>query len=231
MADTEIEDWGEAPMNLSGTNATGLGAGVQVPRGFYQGVIKRSYKRKPGDSRITIEIIINAPGTDVHKVKRITGINFPKGDDDNIRWAWRNLLESVGFKAEALDKGKIAAKPGHINKKACFFFYEPEDRMYDGKIRDNLKFLSPSKWEEEKAAWEKTGGKRYLAEKAAQLREQGYEIDGGGASPSSNSSDDLSASNDDLSASDDGLSSGDDGLSSGGESDAMPVDDVLALID
>lgn len=147
-------DW-DFDANLSGIEApTGKGA-VRVPDGFYKVAIQDMYTRDEKPNRVIIKALI-AEGPFKGTV-RTDGLNKPRSADDNVRYYWRALAESVGFKPTQLDAGEVRFGRDTFVGKAAYVHYVPGDSSAPKgapESYDKMIWLAPQEWKTQKQTFE-----------------------------------------------------------------------------
>jgi hypothetical protein len=102
-----VREW-DFEVNLSGLQAP-TGGGKNLPEGFYKCLVSDMYVNpEKNNNRVVIKVTI-AEGPFKGTV-RTSGLNKPTGPDDNVRYYWRGLAESVGYDPAVLDKGQIGLR-------------------------------------------------------------------------------------------------------------------------
>lgn len=159
-------DW-DFDANLSGIQApTGKG-GTTVPDGFYKVLVQDMYTRDEKPNRVIIKAVI-AEGQFKGTV-RTDGLNKPRSADDNVRYYWRALAESVGFTPAALDAGEVRFGPASFKGKIAYVHYVPGDKSAQkgsNESYDRMIWLAPSEWSEQRKSFEANGGTKAAAPQA-----------------------------------------------------------------
>lgn len=161
-----LRDW-DFTVNLSGLQApTGKGGNV-LPTGYYKVQLVDLYinpERNP--NRVIIKCQVSE-GPFAGAI-RTTGFNRPTSDEDKVRYYWRGLSESVGYTPAQLDAGEVnlgistfQGKPAHI----LFTDKEDSESGYE-----DIDFLPPMEWSQQKQNAEMSGG---MMKKAAPAAEAG----------------------------------------------------------
>jgi len=146
--DSNNREW-SFQTNISGiTPATGQGA---VPEGYYKATITDMYIRAEKPNRVIFKMSITE-GTCKGAV-RTDGLNIPQSDDDNVRYFWRALAESVGYEPSQLDAGSVELSPTSFVDKNVFFKYTPKDEE-KGRNYDNFLYLAPGEWNQQRQTGE-----------------------------------------------------------------------------
>jgi hypothetical protein len=136
-------------LNVAGIRAAS-GGGPDLPEGFFMGSVTDAFgtTASTGRAQITFKVTVT---DDAYKgTIRTTRLNVPQGADDNVRYYWRALLESLGYSAAQVDQGDIGVTREVLVGRTCHFFYKPGDK--DAGVWDEFQFLSPQDWTSKKAA-------------------------------------------------------------------------------
>jgi hypothetical protein len=150
-------------VNLAGVNAA-VGKSPYVPEDFYKGKVSDMYVNPEKPGRIIIKLSISEG--EFMGVVRTTGLNIPTSGEDKVRHFWRAFAESVGYSPADLDKGQIKIGPSAFVGKATHFHYIPKDATED-KAGDDLYFLPPTEWNQQRQAFAASAPHR-AASRAAQ---------------------------------------------------------------
>ena len=134
-----VREW-DFDVNLSGLQAPTGGAGNNLPEGFYKFMVTDMYVNpEKNPNRVIIKVTV-AEGP-FKGVIRTTGLNRPTSTDDNVRYYWRGLAESVGYEPAQLDNGQISHG-----------FYAPKDEAKGKDYQyERVNFLPPGAWGDQKA--------------------------------------------------------------------------------
>jgi hypothetical protein len=152
-----------------------------VPTGYYKGTVTDAGKTvaSTGREQVTFKVSITDPA-EFGGVIRTTRINVPTGDNDNVKFYWRALLESIGYTPAQIDQGTVKmSRELVINREACFH-YKAGDR--DAGVYDETTFLAPADWASRKRADEATGS-RAAGPVGAVVAGAGLGLAGGAAKP------------------------------------------------
>jgi hypothetical protein len=134
-----VREW-DFDVNLSGLQAPTGGAGNNLPEGFYKFMVTDMYVNpEKNPNRVIIRVTV-AEGP-FKGVIRTTGINRPTSADDNVRYYWRGLAESVGYEPAQLDNGQISLGLNAFKDEA-----KGKDYQYE-----RVDFLPPGAWGDQKA--------------------------------------------------------------------------------
>ena len=144
--DKMVRDW-DFDVNLSGLNApTGRS---QLPEGYYEVLLADLFINPEKNSdRVVIKVTVNEG--QFKGMKRVTGINRPKSEDDKVRYYWRGLAESAGYTPAQLDAGSVKLSPSSFKSKRAFIRYTPKN---DENEYDKVSFLAPAEWAMQKQAF------------------------------------------------------------------------------
>jgi len=136
-------------INLAGVDAAG--GGVNIPEGYYKGTVVDAYQatNKNGGTRIVFKL----SGFEGYaSAVRTTSITVPSANTkDGLRTIWRAAMESMGYEGAQLDSGPLQLNRDIFVNRPIHVHYEPGDR--DQNTYDEIKMLSPSAWEMQKAAF------------------------------------------------------------------------------
>ena len=144
-----VREW-DFEVNLSGLQAP-TGGGKNLPEGFYKCLVSDMYVNpEKNNNRVIIKVTI-AEGPFKGTV-RTSGLNKPTGPDDNVRYYWRGLAESVGYDPAVLDKGQIGLGLGAFKDRVAHVFYAPKDPTRGKEYEyEKVNFLPPTAWSDQKA--------------------------------------------------------------------------------
>jgi len=171
-------DWNFG-INLSGLQApTGKG-GQDLPEGYYKALITDMYINPDKNAN---RVIIKAKVSEgpFAGVIRTDGLGIPKGEDDNVRYYWRGLAESVGYGPKELDNGGIELGVGAFKDRTGHMYYMPKDEEA-GRQYDSVAWLAPAEWAQQKQNFDLVAAKEQSKPKAA-VGGTGSAL-GGGATP------------------------------------------------
>jgi len=145
-----VREW-DFEVNLSGLQAPTGGAGNNLPEGFYKGMITDMYVNpEKNPNRVIIKVTV-AEGP-FKGVIRTTGLNRPTSADDNVRYYWRGLAESVGYEPAQLDNGQINLGLNAFKDRVAHVFYAPKDEAKGKDYQyERVNFLPPGAWGDQKA--------------------------------------------------------------------------------
>jgi hypothetical protein len=136
-------------INLGGINApTGQG-NMHVPEGYYTGTVTDMYvNRERNAGRVIIKLtLIDAPYTGAI---RTDGLGIPKNDDDGVRYYWRALAESAGYTPAQLDAGTLNLGAAAFVGKTVHLKYVPKEEGNPDRKYDNVSYLTPAVWNQQK---------------------------------------------------------------------------------
>ncbi len=136
--------------NLSGIRAAS-GGGMKLTEGFYNGTVTDAFQTTSKNGRAQIAIKITLSGQ-YEGMVRTSWVGIPTSADDNVRYFWRAIFESVGYTPAQIDQGDISVSREVLVGRACSIYYKPGDR--DMGIYEELKFLSPGDFAQQKAQFE-----------------------------------------------------------------------------
>ena len=172
-------DW-EFGVNLSGLVApTGKG-GNMLPTGYYTVRLTDLYinpDRNP--SRVVIKVQV-AEGP-FAGVIRTSGIGIPTSAEDKVRYYWRGLAESAGYTPTQLDGGEVNLSMGTFKDKTAYIMFTSKDDAEKGF--EEVDFLPPLEWKQQKENFEMGGGAEQAAQRAQQAQaaaQKGSALGGGG---------------------------------------------------
>ena len=145
-----VREW-DFDVNLSGLQAPTGGAGNNLPEGFYKAMVTDMYVNpEKNPNRVIIKVTV-AEGP-FKGVIRTTGLNRPTSADDNVRYYWRGLAESVGYEPAQLDNGQISLGLNAFKDRVAHVFYAPKDEEKGGDYKyERVNFLPPGAWGDRKA--------------------------------------------------------------------------------
>jgi hypothetical protein len=139
MDDNNNRDW-SFKINLSGLRApTGT---ANVEQGYYKAKVVDMYERPEKPGRVVIKLAITEGR--FSGATRVTGINIPKSDEDNVRYYWRGFSESVGYDPAQLDAGEVDLSIESYKDRVAHIFYTPKEMTSNGY--DEVDFLPPLEW-------------------------------------------------------------------------------------
>ena len=149
-------DWG-FNINVAGLQApTGKG-GSQLPEGYYVGIVDDMYVNPDKNAgRVIIKIKV-AEGPFVGTM-RTDGLNIPKSDEDKVRYYWRGLMESAGYGPAELDGGQVTVGRAALHGKKVHFYFVPKEEGNADRQYENITYLSPVEWSQQKQGFEAAGG-------------------------------------------------------------------------
>ena len=136
-------------LNVAGIRAAS-GGGPDLPEGFFKGTITDVFGTTASTGRAQITFKVSVLDEAYKGTVRTTRLNVPQGADDNVRYYWRALLESLGYSAAQVDQGDIGINRSVLVDKTCHFYYKPGDK--EANIWDEFQFLAPQDWTAKKAA-------------------------------------------------------------------------------
>jgi len=144
-----VREW-DFDVNLSGLQAP-TGAGNNLPEGFYKFMVTDMYVNpEKNPNRVIIKVTV-AEGP-FKGVVRTTGLNRPTSADDNVRYYWRGLAESVGYEPAQLDNGQISLGLSAFKDRVAHGFYAPKDESKGKDYQyERVNFLPPGAWGDQKA--------------------------------------------------------------------------------
>ena len=145
-----VREW-DFDVNLSGLQAPTGGAGNNLPEGFYKFMVTDMYiNPEKNPNRVVIKVTV-AEGP-FKGVIRTTGLNRPTSADDNVRYYWRGLAESVGYEPAQLDNGQISLGLNAFKDRVAHGFYAPKDESKGKDYQyERVNFLPPGAWGDQKA--------------------------------------------------------------------------------
>ena len=136
--------------NLSGIRAAS-GGGMKLSEGFYNGTVTDAFQTTSKNGRAQIAIKITLSGA-FEGMVRTSWVGIPTSADDNVRYFWRAIFESLGYSPAQIDQGDIGVSRDVLVDRSCSIYYKPGDR--DMGIYEELKFLSPNDFAQQKAQFE-----------------------------------------------------------------------------
>lgn len=136
--------------NLSGIRAAS-GGGMKLSEGFYNGTVTDAFQTTSKNGRPQIAIKITLSGA-FEGMVRTSWVGIPTSADDNVRYFWRAIFESLGYTPAQIDQGDIGVSRDVLIDRSCSIYYKPGDR--DMGIYEELKFLSPNDFTQQKAQFE-----------------------------------------------------------------------------
>lgn len=147
-----VREW-DFDINLSGLQAPTGGTG-NLPEGFYKALITDMYVNpEKNPNRVVIKVTV-AEGP-FKGVIRTTGLNRPTSADDNVRYYWRGIAESVGYEPAQLDNGQISLGLSAFKDRVAHLFYAPKDEEKGKDYQyERVNFLPPGAWGDQKANFE-----------------------------------------------------------------------------
>jgi hypothetical protein len=136
--------------NLSGIRAAS-GGGIKLPEGFYTGSVTDAFQTtsKNGRPQVAIKITL---GGQFEGTVRTSWVGIPTSADDNLRYFWRAIFESLGYTPAQIDQGDIGVSREVLVGRNCSIYYKPGDK--DMGIYEELKFLSPNDFTQQKAQFD-----------------------------------------------------------------------------
>ena len=140
-------DWG-LDINVSGLQAP-TGART-LPSGYYKVEVSDMYKNPEGKNPDRIVIKLTLQG-EYAGVVRTTGLNPPRDAEDNVRYYWRALAESVGFTPAQLDAGQVHLTPNSFVSKVAHIRFTKKDPE-NGQQYEDIEFLSEAVWTQRQQA-------------------------------------------------------------------------------
>jgi hypothetical protein len=146
-------DWNFG-VNLSGLNAP-TGQGRDLVEGYFKALITDMYIKPDNPNRVIIRYqVTEGP---LSGSTGVDGLNVPKSDEDNVRYYWRGLSESVGYGPNDLDNGEIALSRKAFAERTGHIYFQPkgEDRQYDRTV-----WLSPAEWAQQKQSFDLVAAKQ-----------------------------------------------------------------------
>jgi hypothetical protein len=150
-----VREW-DFQVNLSGIQAPTGGAGNALPAGFYKFMVTDMYVNpEKNPNRVVIKLAV-AEGPFKGTI-RTSGLNRPGSADDNVRYYWRGFAESVGYEPAQLDNGEISLGLGAFKDRIATAKYTPKDEEAGVQYED-VSFLPPTAWADQKANFDANGG-------------------------------------------------------------------------
>ena len=140
----------EFNVNLSGIRAAS-GGGMKLPEGYYEGAVTDAFSATSKNGRPQIAIKVTMKGQ-FDGMVRTAWLGIPQGDDDGVRYYWRGVFESLGYQPAQIDQGAIGVKRDVLVGRSCTVYYRPGDK--DMGIWEELKFLSPHDWAQQKSQFD-----------------------------------------------------------------------------
>jgi hypothetical protein len=137
-------------INLSGVQASG--GGKRLEEGYYKGTIVdvNAAQNSTGSMRLVFKIG-NFEG--YGNAVRTTSITVPnENTKPGLLTIWRAAFESAGYTPAQIDSGVINMTREVFINRPAHVYYKPGDR--DAGIYDEMKILSPSAWQSQKASFE-----------------------------------------------------------------------------
>ncbi len=135
-------------LNVAGIRAAS-GGGPDLPEGFFMGTLTDAFGTTASTGRAQITFKVSVTDDAYKGTIRTTRLNVPQGPEDNVRYYWRALLESLGYSPAQVDAGDIGIKREVLVGRACHFYYKPGDK--DAGVWDEFAFLAPQDWSSKKA--------------------------------------------------------------------------------
>ncbi len=136
--------------NLSGIRAAS-GGGMKLLEGFYTGTVTDAFQTTSKNGRPQIAIKVTLGGK-FEGIVRTAWVGIPQSADDNVRYFWRAIFESLGYSPAQIDQGDINVSREVLIGKPASIYYKPGDR--DMGIYEELKFLSPNDFAQQKAQFD-----------------------------------------------------------------------------
>lgn len=137
-------------VNLSGIRAAS-GGGVKLPEGFYEGTVTDAFQTTSKNGRPQIAIKVTLKGQ-FDGMVRTAWMGVPQTEEDGVRYYWRAVFESLGYQPAEIDAGVISVQRNVLVGRSCSIFYKPGDK--DMGIYEELKFLAPHDWAQQKAQFD-----------------------------------------------------------------------------
>lgn len=150
-------------LNLAGVQAAN--GGQSLTEGFYAGTVVDAYsaQNNNGGTRIVFKIG-NFEG--FGNAVRTTSITVPNANTKpGLLNVWRAALESMGYQQAQLDVPGLQLNRDTFVGRSMHIYYKPGDR--DAGIYDEVKILSPSAWNTQKASFEASSTSAIGATQAA----------------------------------------------------------------
>jgi hypothetical protein len=137
-------------VNLSGIRAAS-GAGMKLPEGYYEGTVTDAFSATSKSGRPQVAIKVTMKGQ-FDGMVRTAWLGVPQTEDDGVRYYWRGVFESLGYQPAQIDAGVITVERNVLVGRSCSVYYRPGDK--DMGIYEELKFLAPHAWAQQKAQFE-----------------------------------------------------------------------------
>lgn len=146
-------DW-EFEINLSGIEAPTGKKAMSLPKGYYMVTITDMYINQ--DKNPNRYVIKGTVAEGAFKGAFVTdGISKVKSPEDNVRYYWRALAESVGFTPAQLDSGSLRLNKDSFIGKVGHILYTPKNPEAAKGAPDayeTVVWLSRSTWLAQKGA-------------------------------------------------------------------------------
>lgn len=146
MAENTNTSW-SLSLNVAGTRPA-TGAVTNLPTGFYKGTLIEAYTTDAKPDRLVMKVELEG---EYQGTVRTTGLNFPKDENDKVRYYWRALMESAGYTPAQLDSGKINVSESTLKGRTVHFKYTEEDKSTN--TRDQINWFPPNDWAKAKASF------------------------------------------------------------------------------
>lgn len=172
-------DW-EININLSGLTApTGKGGSV-LPEGYYKVKIVDMYVNPEKRTRVILKLSINDP--EFVGMMRTTGMQIPTSLEDKVRYYWRGLAESAGYRPADLDNGELKLGPKSFIDREAHIRYTPKEEGNKEREYEQIDFLAPATWAQQKQAFSLRAGAPVTSASTAtdMAIETGKPLDNGG---------------------------------------------------
>ena len=161
-----VRDW-DFDVNLSGLVAPSGKGGNVLPNGYYKVKLADLYINPDRNANRVIIKVQVAEGPFTGTI-RTTGFNRPTSDDDKVRYYWRGLAESAGYTPTQLDAGSVKLGLGSFKDRVAHILFTAKDEDANPPVKyEDIDFLAPMEWSQQKQNFEMSGGAAKPATKAA----------------------------------------------------------------
>ena len=160
-----VRDW-DFDVNLSGLVAPSGKGGNVLPTGYYKVKLADLYINPDRNANRVIIKVQVAEGPFTGTI-RTTGFNRPTSDDDKVRYYWRGLAESAGYTPTQLDAGSVKLGLGSFKDRVAHVLFTAKDEDANPPVKyEDIDFLAPMEWSQQKQNFEMSGGAAKPAAKA-----------------------------------------------------------------
>jgi len=136
--------------NLSGIRAAS-GGGMKLVEGYYEGIVTDAFQTTSRNGRPQVAIKVTLKG-EADGIVRTSWVGIPTSAEDNVRYFWRAIFESLGYTPAQIDHGDVSVSREVLVKRPASIYYKPGDK--DMGIYEELKFLSPNDWKMQKTQFD-----------------------------------------------------------------------------